>query len=74
MLRIETDTNGNTWLEDLRPEGFKILATGYAQGKLQIDMRSEKFSKVDYNEAVLVFTAKNGSFEFSFFFINFKNC
>lgn len=62
MLRIETDTNGNTWLEDLRPEGFKILATGYGQGKLQIDMRSEQFSKVDYNEAVLVFTPENGIF------------
>ena len=61
MLRIETDTNGNTWLEDLRPEGYKILASGYGQAKLQLDMRSQQFSKTDYNEAVLVFTAKNGN-------------
>ena len=60
MLRIETDTNGNIWLENLRPEGFQILASGYSKGKLQLDMRSQQFSKVDYNEAVLILTPQNG--------------
>ena len=60
MVRVERDTNGNAWLEDLTPEGFKTIAFGYAEGKLEVDMRTQQFSKTDYNEAVLVYTAQNG--------------
>jgi len=60
MMRVEKDSNGNIWLEDLTPEGFKTIANGYAKGKLEVDMRTQKFSKTDYNEAVLVLTAQNG--------------
>lgn len=60
MMRVERDTNGNEWLEDLRPEGFKTIAFGYSEGKLEVDMRTQQFSKTSYNEGVLVFTAENG--------------
>jgi hypothetical protein len=59
-MRVEKDSNGNVWLEDLTQEGFKTIAYGYAKGKLEVDMRTEKFSKSDYNEAVVVYTAQNG--------------
>ena len=59
MMRVERDANGNIWLEDLTPEGFKTIAYGYGQGKLEVDMRTQKFSKENYNEAVLVYTAQN---------------
>ena len=64
MMRIEKDSNGNVWLEDLTPEGFKTMANGYGRGKLEIDMRTQKFSKTDYNESVIVYTSKNGKFLF----------
>lgn len=60
MLRVENDSNGNIWLEDLTPEGFKTIAFGYGKGKLEIDMRTQTFSKTDYNESVIIYTAKNG--------------
>lgn len=61
MKRLEQDTNGNIWLEDLTPEGFKAISNGYKKGKLEVDMRSQQFSKTSYNEAVLVFTPENGN-------------
>lgn len=60
MIRIEKDSNGNIWLEDLTPEGFKTIAYGYGKGKLEIDMRTQNFSKTNYNESVIVYTSQNG--------------
>ena len=72
-MRVERDANGNVWLEDLTTEGFKTIAYGYAKGKLEVDMRTQKFSKTDYNEAVLVYTAQNGMININLTKRTFKN-
>lgn len=60
-MRIDTDTNGNQWFEDLSEEGFKRIVTDFKANKLEMDLRNEKLSRTNYNDNVLVLTTQNGT-------------
>lgn len=61
MARLDLDSNGNQWYEDLSEAGFKRIVTDFKKNNLQLDMRNQPMSKTDYNASVVVFTPENGT-------------
>lgn len=60
MARLDFDSNGNQWYEDLSEAGFKRIVKDFKKNDLQLDMRNQPMPKTDYNASVIVLTPENG--------------